>query len=242
MKIKTNKILLALTGLLFIASLFISCAGAANTNTTDDNKVTPDNIIETIKTMSGECTIVATGDFSNVSLKSIKDAINDRHKEDETFYILLDLSGITGLENIEDWAFYECTALKSITIPNSVTSIGKYCFYYCSGLTSITIPNNVTSIGDGAFSNCPLTSIVIPASVNEIGINAFYCLSNVIYHTLNSVTFMNKSGWSVSNYNLENGEYVPVGDPITVNDSDFNDMSKILDYMYGNYAWTRSAE
>ena len=40
-----------------------------------------------------------------------------------------------------------CTGLTSITIPNSVTSIGGYAFYSCSSLTSVTIPDSVTSIG-----------------------------------------------------------------------------------------------
>ena len=51
-------------------------------------------------------------------------------------------------------AFYGCTDLTSITIPNSVTSIGDYAFYGCSGLTSVSIPNSVTSINDYAFSGC----------------------------------------------------------------------------------------
>ena len=42
----------------------------------------------------------------------------------------------------------------SVTIPNSVTSIGNYAFRDCSGLTSVSIPNSVTSIGNGAFQNC----------------------------------------------------------------------------------------
>ena len=51
-------------------------------------------------------------------------------------------------------AFYGCTNLTNIDIPNSITSIGRYAFENCTGLTSITIPNSVTSIGEGAFKNC----------------------------------------------------------------------------------------
>ena len=71
-------------------------------------------------------------------------------------------------------AFYGCTSLTSITIPNSVTSIGFGAFYGCTSLTSITIPNSVTSIGDYAFSNCyGLTIITIPSSVTSIGEGPF---------------------------------------------------------------------
>ena len=72
-------------------------------------------------------------------------------------------------------AFYECSGLTSITIPNSVTSIGNYAFCRCSGLTSVTIPNSVTSIGDYAFASCSgLTSVTIPNSVTSIGDWAFF--------------------------------------------------------------------
>ena len=65
------------------------------------------------------------------------------------------------MTSINKYAFYGCSGLTSITIPNSVTSIGQDAFCGCSGLTSITIPNSVTSIGYGAFSSAGLTSIVV---------------------------------------------------------------------------------
>ena len=61
---------------------------------------------------------------------------------------------------IGNGAFYNCTSLTNINIPNSVTTIGNYAFYGCSGLTNVTIGNGVTSIGERAFQDCTgLTSI-----------------------------------------------------------------------------------
>ena len=106
-------------------------------------------------------------------------------------------------------AFYGCSGLTSVTIPNSVTSIGYEAFYGCSGLTSVTlnsnaivskdyssssslkyyfgsqvrsyiIGNSVTSIGSNAFNGCSgLTSIEIPNSVTSIGQDAFHFCSGL---------------------------------------------------------------
>lgn len=66
--------------------------------------------------------------------------------------------------------FYGCESLTSVTIPNSVTSIKYQAFLGCSNLTSITIPNGVTSIGNSAFREClVLTSVTIGNNVTSIG-------------------------------------------------------------------------
>ncbi len=77
--------------------------------------------------------------------------------------------------SIGDDAFYYCTSLTSITIPNNVTSIGSSAFFCCSKLTSVTIPDSVTTIGNDAFYGCSkLTSVTISDGVTSIGYEAFY--------------------------------------------------------------------
>ena len=70
-------------------------------------------------------------------------------------------------------------SLTSVTIPNSVITIGSRAFYHCKSLTSVTIPNSATTIGYGAFGMCQsLAKLTIPNSVTSIGEEAFYqCIS-----------------------------------------------------------------
>ena len=86
--------------------------------------------------------------------------------------------------SIGNYAFYRCSSLTSVDIPDGVTSIGNGAFEICHSLTSITIPDSVTSIGNSAFDSCDsLTSVTIPDSVTSIGDSAFeFCYS------LNSIT------------------------------------------------------
>jgi hypothetical protein len=107
------------------------------------------------------------------------------------FYQCTSLTSVTipnSVTSIGDEAFSWCESLTNFTIPNSVTNIGDLAFDYCYNLTSITIPSSVTSIGD-AFENCGLTSITIPSSVTSIGHYAFaFCESLTNVTIPNSIT------------------------------------------------------
>ena len=88
-------------------------------------------------------------------------------------------------------AFFLCTSLTSVTLPESVMSIGECAFDNCDNLTTITIPENMqlTNIGDYSFRNCfALIAITIPKSVVDIGESAFESCSS-----LTSITFHENS-------------------------------------------------
>ena len=111
----------------------------------------------------------------------------------KAFFNCSSLTSVTipnSVTTIGDGAFYGCSSLTSVTIPNSVTTIGISAFYECSSLTSVTIPNSVTTIGDDAFYGCSsLTSVTIPNSVTTIGSSAFSHCSSLTSVTIpNSVT------------------------------------------------------
>ena len=90
-----------------------------------------------------------------------------------------------GITTIGDEAFDGCNGLTgALIIPDSVTSIGQYAFALCSGFTTLVIPNSVTIVKNAAFTNCKgLTSVTIGNSVAFIYQSAFLScigLTNVI--------------------------------------------------------------
>ena len=104
-----------------------------------------------------------------------------------------------GTKTIADSAFVSCRSLTSITIPDSVISIGAYAFYYCINLTSITIPDSVTSIGKGAFQECYLTEINVDEN------NRYYSSDNgVLFNEAKTTLIQYPAGKNEAEYVIPN--------------------------------------
>ena len=154
----------------------------------------------------------------------------------QAFYKCSGLTSITipnSVTSISDGAFYGCKGLTSVTIPNSVTSIGQSAFYDCKGLTSVTIPNSVTSIGHFAFAYCSsLTSVTIPNSVMWIGERAFLGCSGLTSVTIpNSVTSIGSSAFK----NCSGLTSITIPNSVTsIGNFAFSNCSKLTSVTIGN--------
>lgn len=96
-------------------------------------------------------------------------------------------SKINGIEvtSIADQAFYYCTYLKSVTVPDSIKTIGNYAFAGCNYLETVTIPDSVVSIGEGLFAYCTmLTSVRLPAGLDKIPAHMFSGCSSLASFTI----------------------------------------------------------
>ncbi len=96
---------------------------------------------------------------------------------EDAFYYCTALKSMTipeGITMLTGATFGNCTSLESVVLPESLEAIGSGCFYYCLQLKNITIPAAVKTINENAFFNCPsLTRVTIPETVTQIGEYAF---------------------------------------------------------------------
>lgn len=79
------------------------------------------------------------------------------------------------MTTIEEAAFYRCSKLQEVEIPDMVTTIGEAAFTLCHRLVSVKIPDNVVSLGKEAFEYChDIKTLVLGSSLADIGDNAFH--------------------------------------------------------------------
>ena len=106
-------------------------------------------------------------------------------------------NGCSGLESmscnaekIEGYAFYRCSALKTVDLGNKLESVGESAFEDDQQLKTITLPSTLKSIGSSAFNNIGITSLSLPSGVTSIGGGAFYSCTGLTSLELNFTTDM----------------------------------------------------
>ena len=179
-------------------------------NTTITSVTIPDSVTEIGANAFAGCTNLTSvnyigGDWSKLTIQSGNPAVEDAAKDaaneqlfdfefilNNTAVIVIRYKGTAAdvtipsrykgkpVTVIDHTAFYNNSAVTSVTIPDSVTAIPDYAFGFCSQLTNISIPNSVTFIGFSAFNSCTsLKSITLPSSLNTIQSYAFYNCGNL---------------------------------------------------------------
>lgn len=173
-------------------------------NTTITSVTIPANVTEIGANAFAGCTNLTSvnykGDWSNLTIQSGNPAVEDAANEqlfdfkftpDNTAVIVTRYNGTAADVTIPsrykgkpvtmiDHAAFHDSAVTSVTIPDSVTSIPDDAFAFCSQLTNISIPNSVTFIGFAAFNSCTsLKSITLPSSLSTIQSSAFYNCGNL---------------------------------------------------------------
>ena len=138
-------------------SAFSGCSGLTSVTIPDSVTIIGNYAFEdctglTSITIPDSVTIIGSDVFSgcrNIATATMPTSAIDYIPQNSLQTVVL-----TSGERIQSYAFRYCDGLTSVTIPDSVTSIGDYAFERCDGLMSVTIPDSVTSIGDYAFSGC----------------------------------------------------------------------------------------
>lgn len=164
------------------------------------------------------------GDWSNLTIQSGNPAVEDAAKDaaneqlfdfefilNNTAVVVISYKGTAAdvtipsrykgkpVTVIDPVAFYNNSAVTSVTIPDSVTAIPDYAFGFCSQLTNISIPNSVTFIGFSAFNSCTsLKSITLPSSLSFISGALFLgCSQLTTIHIPVSVTSIGNCAFDV---------------------------------------------
>ena len=169
------------------------------------------------------------------------------NKRDEQFVIP------DSVQTIGNWAFYQCSFLKKVSIGDNLKIIGHNAFIKCELLESVSMGNNVESIGVRAFYDCDsLKEISLPKKITEIKNETFYScnvLESIIIpksvttiendtflgcYSLRSLAFEDASNWYKTD-NLANWENQTGGILTDLSNPETN--SEMFKGIYGNYRW-----
>lgn len=149
--------------------------------------------------------ITTEGDLQKVEIREGTVGIADYGLE-WGFHSLTCVTIPNSVTYVGKMAFCNCMYLPSVVIPDSVVEIGDRAFDECSALARVTIGSGVKRIGNHAFDNCDaLTVVEIPASVTEIGEDAFGYSYRQQYELVPGFTIHGKSGSAAQAYADENG-------------------------------------
>jgi uncharacterized repeat protein (TIGR02543 family) len=211
-------------------------------NTTITSVTIPANVTEIGSNAFAGCTNLTSvnyaGDWSNLTIQSGNPAVQDAANEqlfdfdfilNNTAVIVTRYNGTAAdvtipsrykgkpVTAIEHAAFFN-SAVTSVTIPDSVTSIDDNAFGFCSQLTNISIPNSVTYIGFSAFAHCTsLKSITLPSSLSFISGSLFSgCSQLTTIHIPDSVPSIQ----SYAFYHCRNLETIRIPVSVTLIETD----------------------
>ncbi len=115
--------------------------------------------------------------------------------------------GGTSVTAIGNNAFYNCSSIASVTIPNSVTAMGDWAFSCCNNLTSVTIPGSLTTIGSNPFQSCPKLSDIRVSPDHP----ALAIIDGVLFSKADKRLICYPDGFSQSGYSAPKGT-LTIGD------------------------------
>ena len=147
------------------------------------------------------------------------------------FYNCSSIKSVTiksGIDQIAPYAFRGCSSMTNVVIQGSTLKIiDRFAFYNCGSLKKISIPNSVTEIGNSAFQGCPLTSLTLPSSLTTLGVFAFSGCESLPSVTIPSNVKTIPEGAFSSCANLTTVR-LPAG-VTTIGNQAFNDCTKLAD-------------
>lgn len=182
-----------------LAALFVPTVFADETDgSKDDFEILPDFSFDdpidwTAVSTQGECGENLTWSYSGGTLTIVGTGEMTEFLSSDTvpWYPIREairrVSLPEGLTSVGVMAFYNCNKLKTVTLPNTVTRIGAYAFYGCEALESVHLGNSLLEIGRSAFYCCvKLETIRLPDTVTRIDTQAFYRCESLAMITLPS--------------------------------------------------------